>query len=395
MATAGEGRGVTVKAEHIKDDRYRVRVYVGTDPVTGRTLQRGKYFRAKSQREADKLAPGLEDALRKEAARQKEAAGSLAELVERWQEHRSDRTHSPATLYREQIIVDRIIERLGAVKLDKLNGRHVDEFYAWLRTLHREPGSKKRPLSESTIHHHHRVLRSILKTGERWDMVDKVATARSRPIKPDKHSIRPPTLEAFAVLYRDLPDGMKVPILILAATGIRRGELFGLTWADINLERGVMWVGRSRLELPGLAPIDKSPKARQGRPVVLDAQMIAILDQWQRKLKREYGLTDPAVRVVPDLSADPTGLTPMHPDWLSRAWRRHSAKHGVHVRLHDLRHMYVTWLLDSGVPVNTVQSLAGHHDPSVTTGIYGHGTDRGEAIAVKAIGELVAAFTQP
>jgi integrase len=394
---------MAVKAEHIAGDRWRVRVYAGWDPVTRKQRQRSRTFRANGEREANRLAAKYESELRAEVTEQKKKAGTMADLVERWQAARTERTHSPATLYREQIMVDRILERFGTRQLDTITGRDIDEFYTWLRTLGRQKGSKKRPLSESTIHHHHRILRSILRTGERWDMVDKVATARANPPKPAKPDVRPPTLNAFTVLYRSLPDNLKIPILILAGTGIRRGELFGLTWGDVNLDAGRLWVQRSRLDVPGQAGRDKGTKTGQGRSVPLDAGMVALLDRWQRELHREYGVHGPGVRVVPDLTTDPTGMTPMRPGWLSLAWRRHCTKHGVVrsgssttvVRLHDLRHMYVTWLLDSGTPINTVQGYAGHHDPSVTTGIYGHGTDRGEAIAVKAIGELVAAFTTP
>jgi integrase len=369
----------------------------------GGNRQKSATFEARGKQDAERKAVAHVNRLLNEAEAEEARRDTVAELVERWQAQRTDRSHSPTTLYREQIMVDRILERLGTIRLADLSGRDVDEFYGWLRNLNRSPGAKKRPLSESTIHHHHRVLRSILRTGERWDMVDKVATARAKPPKPPKPDVRPPTLNAFTVLYRSLPDNLKIPILILAGTGIRRGELFGLTWGDVNLDAGRLWVQRSRLDVPGEAGRDKGTKTGQGRSVPLDAGMVALLDRWQRELHREYGVHGPGVRVVPDLTTDPTGMTPMRPGWLSLAWRRHCTKHGVVrsgssttvVRLHDLRHMYVTWLLDSGTPINTVQGYAGHHDPSVTTGIYGHGTDRGEAIAVKAIGELVAAFTTP
>jgi integrase len=382
---------MTVRAEHVRDDRYRVRIYVGKDPATGRTIQRGHYFRAKSQREADKLAPGFEAALRQTAKEGAAEKGTVAELVEEWQADRTTRTHSPATLYREKSIVARIVENLGAIPFKDLSPQDVNKFYRWLRTL--EPNG--RPLSESTVHHHARVLRAIIYHGESLGWIDRSAFRQAKKVQRPTVEITPPTPAVLAALYRDLPDNLRIPVLILVTTGIRRGELFALKWPYVDLDRGVMTVTGSVHEGADGELVDKLTKSGKARKVPLSTPLVAELDQWHRHLHhRSGGKLARDARVIPHLSIDLTGRTPMRPGWLSLAWRRHVTKHDERVRLHDLRHFYATYLLDSGVPLNTTQGLLGHHAPSVTLDIYGSRSAAGDKLAIEAAGALVDALAK-
>ena len=95
--------------------------------------------------------------------------------------------------------------------------------------------------------------------------------------------------------------------------------------------------------------------------------------------------------VFADLRKDPTGQTPMRPDWLSGAWTRHRARHGaVSVRLHHLRHWHLSTLGAAGVPGANLQRRGGHADLS-TTGIYTHALEAGEDVADGVIERALAA----
>jgi integrase len=183
---------------------------------------------------------------------------------------------------------------------------------------------------------------------------------------------------------------------LLVTTGIRRGELFALKWShNVDLDRGVLTVTGSVHEGADGELVDKVTKSGKARKVPLSPQLIVELDRWHRQLERAAGgkLARDA-RLIPHLSVDPTGRTPMRPGWLSLAWRRHVAKHDERVRLHDLRHFYLTYLLDSGVPVNTVQGVAGHGQASTTINIYGGRTATGDQLALLASGNLVDALAK-
>jgi integrase len=359
---------------------WKVTVYVGA----GR--QKSRQFEATGVRAANRKANGIADELLEHRVDYWAEKGTVAELVREWQADRTERTHSPATLYREASIVARIVDNLGAIPFRDLSPQDVNKFYRWLRTL--EPNG--RPLSESTVHHHARVLRAIIYHGESLGWIDRSAFRQAKKVKRPVTEITPPTPAVLAALYRDLPDNLRIPVLILVTTGIRRGELFALRWTNIDLDHGMLVVPGSVHEGADGELVDKVTKSGKPRKVPLSAPLVVELDRWHRQLERDSGgrLARDA-RVIPHLSVDMTGRTPMRPGWLSRAWRRHVAKHDERVRLHDLRHFYLTYLLDRGVPVNTVQGLAGHGQASTTVNIYGSRTDAGNQLALAATGALV------
>jgi integrase len=363
---------------------WKVTVYVGA----GR--QKSRQFEATGVREANRKANGIADELLRGRAT-KAQRDTVAQLVEEWQADRTERTHSPATLYREASIVARIVENLGAIPFRDLSPQDVNKFYRWLRTLE----SKGRPLSESTIHHHARVLRAIIYHGESLGWIDRSAFRQAKKVKRPVVEITPPTPDALAALYRDLPDNLRMPVLILVTTGIRRGELFALRWTNVDLDSGVLVVPGSVHERADGELVDKMTKSGKARKVPLSAPLVVELDRWHRKLEHASdGKLARDARVIPHLSVDVTGRTPMRPGWLSLAWRRHVAKHDERVRLHDLRHFYATYLLDRGVPLNTAQGLLGHHAPSVTLDIYGSRSAAGDQLALAATGALVESLSE-
>lgn len=358
---------MTVRAEHLDGDRYRVRIYAGRDPVTGKARQLTRTFRAKNQRTADKQSSLHEAELRRKLEAKQAQQGTVAELVESWQSIRTPATHSPTTLYREAPIVRRIVERLGAIPLDDLNGRHIDEWHAWLRTL----DVNGRRLSEATVHHHFRVLRSILITGEHWQMVATPATKHAKVPKPEKRELRLPTRQAIDVLISTLPPHARFPIIAASQTGVRRGELFGLRLDAIDWEQRKLSIRANVVEVPGRPLVDKIPKGKRTRPVPFGGGFAAILETHIATLRAASPTLAADAFVMADLAADPTGRTPLRPGWLSLLWKRHTTRHGVQCRLHDLRHYYGSSLIAAGVTAKAVQEALGHADMS-TTNIYIH-----------------------
>ena len=372
---------MTVRAEHVAADRWRVRIYTGTHPLTGRPIQRSRYFRADSQRAADKAAPGLEAAMRAEARAAAEIVGTVAECVDRWLliQH-SKSTLSPTYLRRAELICSRIRTQLGRISASELSRRHVEDWYVWLRGIDQGKG---RRMSEATVLHHHRILSAVLVVALDAGMVNRVVTEK-RPPKAPPYQLTLPSDGELAALIASAPPTLRAVATFAAFTGLRRGELFGLRWTDV--EPGVIHVRQAVIELKGGVLVDKVPKSRRTRDVYVDEAVDTALVQWRVELEtlaqRRRGTLAADARVFPNLTADKTGRTPMRPGWLSLAWSRHCKTQGVHVRVHDLRHWYASRLMARATPKDTQDAL-GHAALSTTLNTYGHATE-GSAERVRA-----------
>ena len=140
------------------------------------------------------------------------------------------------------------------------------------------------------------------------------------------------------------------PALWLAATtGMRRGEVIGLRWFDVDLAAATLSVHRS-VTCAGYRLCEMNGKTRNARRVIdLDAATVDVLAQWRARLVSDL---DPTADSYVFTRPDKRGV---HPHLLSQAFDRLVADAGVpRIRLHDLRHTHATLLLKAGVPLKVV-----------------------------------------
>ena len=161
--------------------------------------------------------------------------------------------------------------------------------------------------------------------------------------------------------------------ILLAYTGMRRGEVCGLMWNDVDLDRGMISVNRAAFRAKGQGVLMASPKtAKSRRSISIDQDTVEVLrahrgEQLVNRVElgdafqdHGYVLTGPLGQVL-----DPFNLT--------NAWRRLCTKVGAGpIRLHDLRHFHATQLLVAGINPKVVQERLGHSVISVTLDIYSH-----------------------
>lgn len=376
---------MAVQAEHVKGDRYRVRLSFGTDPATGRTIQRSRYFRAPSKRKANEMAVDELKALKATKDRGRALQGTVAQAVDLWVKHRAP-LDSPATIYRRRSIVATIVRDLGHIRLDDLSPLQIDQWYAGLRAENVGQGTTRQVRSEATIHHYHRVLSAILQQSWKWGMTERLPAKRATA--PKNRRVRPkaPPPATVQLLIQAAPPTLAVAAHLLAATGLRRGELAALRWTDLDLDEGTVNVVKA-IAAPTVAElVVKAPKNEESiRKVSIDPDTCVVLERHGRAMRHDMpDLADDAYLFPDPVGPDRTGRTPRSPDWITRGWRRLCAQHGAKVRIHDLRHFSVTTLLAAGVPVNAVAGRHGHSKPSTTTDIYGD-VIAGQDLAAAAI----------
>ncbi|MDP9330365.1 MAG: site-specific integrase [Actinomycetota bacterium] len=188
------------------------------------------------------------------------------------------------------------------------------------------------------------------------------------PEKPEHRIDAPPYPDVLAVVAAAKGQPKYLPLIIAARTGMRRSEVLGLRWSDVDLDAGTLRVRQAATyvgEHVVLTDILKTSHAH--RTVTLADDLVRILSAAKTEQADRLGI-GPPTRLVVD---DGTGQ-PVHPERLTRFFGRHVRRLGVVLRLHDLRHAYASELLSRGVSPLKVSEQLGHATPAFTMTVYGH-----------------------
>ena len=365
---------------------WELRVYLGADRVTGKQRCATKTVRA-GKREAQRLLNEMKvEAERGLATR---TTATVGELLDRWLElARED--FSPKTTRETAGYIERNLRpALGDVRLSKLTTASLDRYY---RSLLVDGGRNGRPLAPGSIRRIHGILRRALAQGVRWGWLGVNPAAAGSPPRVPMPEIAPPTPAQLAKLQKaiDASDPeFGVFVRLSAMTGARRSEVLALRWTDVDLERGVVTIGRGLVQGPdGL--VEKDTKTHQTRRVALDAPTTAVLtDHRSAAVERAQhcgvALADDAFVFAGDVA----GTTPWHPDSASCRFRKACDEVGLKsVRLHDLRHYVATRLLSAGVDVRTVAGRLGHRNAATTLNVYSHFVPEADQEAAEILGRL-------
>jgi integrase len=297
---------------------------------------------------------------------------TVAEFLDDWlsgQRHRLRAT----TLASYETAALRVRRGLGAVPLQALTPLQIERFYADLADT---GGGAKRPLAAKTIRNTHVVLRKALADAERLGLVNRNAASAARPpttAPSEQTTWSTDELKEFFVAIRE--HRLYAAFVVLATTGMRRGEVLGLRWADVDLDGDRLAVVQTLVTV-GNDPAFSPPKtARSRRLIYLDAQTVAVLREHRRRQRKERLAAGPGWDSESDLVfRDELGRL-VHPDWFSREFRRVVDEAEARpIRLHDLRHTYATLALKAGVHPKVVSDRLGHATVGITLDLYSHVT---------------------
>ena len=307
---------------------------------------------------------------------------TIAELFDAWLAHADGRLEV-ATMVGYRSVVRQLVPLVGARDVRQLTAADLDRLYGHLLAGGR---------SSRTVHRHHRVLHAALRQAVRWEWLSSNPADSSTPPPLRRRRIRPPEAADVRRLI-DAAERSKTPDLaialrILVATGMRRGELCGLRWREVDLDAGALRIEGSVVH-GEVGIIEKDTKTGDARRLSLDAGTVAVL-RCHREVS-ETRASDAGCALVPEafvLSDAPDGRRPWRPNRLTQSFARLRSPLGLEgVRLHDLRHFQATVLIAAGVDVRTVAGRLGHADPSTTLRIYAafmEPADRAAARVVEA-----------
>lgn len=257
-----------------------------------------------------------------------------------------------------------------------------------LFTLH----DSKKPLSDKTIQHHHRLLSAILEKAKRERLVP-FNVAREHATAPKvqrKEAVYLDDEEARRFLSAVLEETdirKKAAFVVLLFTGLRRGELCGLSWQDIDEERQVIHVVRASQYQQGKGVVEVPTKnVSSVRAVKVPAFVMEVLQEYRAAWNRQrLAWGDAWQGEAGRLFVQHDGK-PINPDtinyWLNDFLKRHGLEH---ITPHSLRHTFATLQIAAGVDIRTLQARTGHAQASTLVNIYSHALKSAQEAASDAL----------
>ncbi len=336
--------------------------YTGHDPITGK--ERRRWHPAGNQRrDAEEMKARL-DHQRPED----KTGGTLAEFMSgTWLKSKPSITHPTRCRYK-WMVEKNINPRIGHVKLGRLRASDLDALYA---DLLNHGGKSGQGLATKTVLEVHRTISNALDLAVDRQLIDINPAHKARPPSNPRRSEVAAIWDAEQLAHFLCHTQHKrlYPSLHLTAfTGIRRGELAGLNWADLNIESCTLSITRTR-QMAGGQVVQAPVKTRTSRRCIdLDTETVEILQQWRRRLVKE--------------GAQVTRSTPMFlnkdhqapsPESFSQLFTRSTTTAGLpRIRFHDLRHTHASLLVAAGVLIKVVSERLGHSHPGFTMHTYQH-----------------------
>lgn len=364
-----------------KDGRWEGRYTAGHDPVTGKQVF--KNVLGKSQAEVrEKLKKALEDAQKVDFSRT--GKYTVEQWMKEWFENVCKIKVRPSSHQTYRGYIDHhIAPNIGKIPLEKLSTMDLQKLYRKLmrngRVERTEAEHQPKGLSAKTVRNINQVISSAMDSA----VAQKIITENpcknvSLPKTEHKEMQTIPAEQLQAFLTEAKATGVYEMYYIELATGLRRGELLGLKWQDIDWKNGVIKVRRQVARVDG--EIVEAPLKTKNsyRTVSISLQAVEVLKRQKAKTNDQC--------VFPSPNGGPTS-----PDSMNNMLKRVLERAGIpKVRFHDLRHTFATIALQSGVDIKTVSGMLGHFSAGFTLDTYAHVTTSAQKEAAQTMGNILS-----
>lgn len=269
---------------------------------------------------------------------------------------------------------------IGHIKVKDLNVKILEDFYNELK-IHKVKRKDELGYSEKTIKHHYTLVSEILNTSIKWGYLYNNPNQNVTPIKVHKKEVTCYSSEEVQKLIDVLqnePIKYQAVIMLALDSGCRRGELTGLTWNDVDFEKGTININKATQYVSGYGTFEKSTKSdTSNRIVYITPTTIQILQKYKLEQDKQKLLLGNkwlgSERVfTTDYGED------MHPDRPYKILKQIIKKYGLKdITFHGLRHTSISLQISSGIQTQIISKRAGHSNISITHSIYSHFFDNG------------------
>ena len=287
-------------------------------------------------------------------------------------------------------ITNYVLPRMGETRLQALTPDQLNAFYGELLKTGRKDG--KSGLSPKTVHNIHAMLHKALHDAVRWSYLPRNVAQFSDPPKQTSsgkamRTWSPDELRSFLEFVSD--DPLYAAWVLSANTGMRRGEVLGVRWQDIDFDRTRLSIRQTIISIDYQVEIGEPKTARGRRSVALDSGTVTALRAHRVKQNQVKLMLGEAWQDN-DLVFFRDDGSPVHPDRFTQMFDKHVRDSGLpRIRLHDLRHTHAGLALAAGIHPKVVSERLGHSTVAFTMDVYSHAIPSMEAEAAETIANLV------
>ena len=335
---------------------------LGRDPATGKRKQQWVTVRGTKKQAETRLA---------ELLNQMDTGGfikptkeTFGSFLQRYLDDYISTQIRATTLEAYQQRGKHLIDGLGHIPVSELREEHIHKYYR----------EKSKTLSPGTLIKHHNLLRSALGQGVIWRTLTRNVAEAVKPPKVSRKEMRALTGPEVHRMLEACEDTAWHSIFhTLTWTGLRRSELLGLRWKDVDLILASLRVVQSVQRLNTGEFIVQEPKTASGRrTIALSPASCLVLREHREKQEADATLLGRQLAEDDLVFSHPDG-SPRDPSTLTVAFRRLTRRIGLDgVRLHDLRHTMASLYLEQGVNPKTVAERLGHASVTITLDLYSH-----------------------
>ena len=369
-----------------KDGRWEGRYTAGHDPTTGKPIY--KNVLGKTQAEVkEKLKRAIEENRGLDIV--KAGQYTLGQWMDVWFENYAKLKVRPSSHQTYKGYINNHIKPyVGNIPLSKLTSLDLQKLYKMLLTEGRidriESKNQPKGLSAKTVRNINQIISSALNLAKEQKLLaSNPADACALP-KVEHREMKTLPVEQLTSFLREAKEtGVYEIYYIELATGLRRGELLGLKWQDIDMVNGTIRVQRQVARIDG--EIVEAPLKTKNsyRTVSIGPDAIEVLKEQKKKVgDSEY--------VFPSLNGGP-----ISPDSVLNMLHRVLERAGLpKIRFHDLRHTFATLALQNGVDIKTVSGMLGHFSAGFTLDTYAHVTTSAQREAANTMGNVLSGAAQ-
>ncbi len=366
-----------------KDGRWEARYIAGRDPETGKQIR--KSILGKTQAEVrTKLKEALAEATEIDVVKSGEY--NVAGWVQAWYSlYAQPNVRETTARYYKGYIDHHVLPRLGDIPLNKLTSLDIQQFYKDLLEngrIREDTKAKKPGLSSTTVHGIHVMLKSALKRAVQERLIPFNPAEFCIPPKITKPELQVIPSERYQSYLTAAEQRGVLPMFYLELiSGLRKGELVALQWADLDIENKTIFVSKQAGRNNAGEPDITRPKTENSiRKISIPQDAVELLVAEHQKHPSN-----------PWMFPSPKTGEMYHPDSVVNIHKKILKDAGLeHLRFHDLRHTFATLALQNGVDVKTVSSMLGHFDAGFTLRTYTHVTRQMQESAAEKMGNFMA-----
>lgn len=384
---------------------YLIRISCGLDS-SGKQIAKSKTFRPskpnlsfqKLNKEIENFIAAFEEEARSDNPTVRFDKITFKDFCPKYLELKKTVLSPNSYAFYETIINTELIPKFGKMKLREIKTYHIQEFIQYLTTEKKHRNGEAGGISPSTVRRYATVLRSILSLAYKLEYTDNDAGASKRIIFPkiETCEVEVYTEEEVRVILSALdaePINIRALVELAIFTGMRRGEIVGLKWADIDFENQCLSIKRSIYKPKDGKALEKEPKSKSSiRTISLPEHLIKTLLEYKLHQDRHISFMGEAWNQLDYVFTEEDGLV-MNPQTPTRQFSNFLKRHNIrHLKFHGLRHTSATMLLANGCDIKTVSSRLGHADLE-TTGIYLHALESTDRKAAKTFDAFISNAT--